>query len=386
MPDEAREQKALADRILGSKLFRAAPGQRNLLNFLLANRDFALSAAVIEEKHFKRPIHGDKHNQAHARERLDDLKHRLKKYTESAPGEPWICALPDATGVGYRLEFRKASTTQTHAEKLWHPHLVLAKEILVICSSHVFFYDRDARYVRVPHINERSQRDDALNSLSIEHPELYKDTLERSFEFLPNGESLAFEGLQKWFHSHSGILISRCMSREILDTQFHKASPILLGGSSTNRFISGILDEARRQDLLRYDSTEVSGGIKLCGETPEHGFPKDFEVTDSILKPSSKNDVVFVIVTRLPHPSGLGPVTIISADQYAKAISQVASLLTDDESAGRLFEAMELPTGADLPDYFQMLFGVTKSPGSFEGEGRPVLLDWSPLAANSGKR
>jgi hypothetical protein len=77
---------------------------------------------------------------------------------------------------------------------------------------------------------------------------------------------------------------------------------------------------------------------------------------------------VFVVVTRLPNPSGEGTVTIIYSD-YTRALGQVARTLTDDQ---RLSET-GWPSGKPAPASFQALFVVHLKHGKAT---KPGLLAW----------
>jgi hypothetical protein len=86
---------------------------------------------------------------------------------------------------------------------------------------------------------------------------------------------------------------------------------------------------------------------------------------------------VFGIVSRMRNPSGQGAITIISADYCSTVISQITTALTNDESARRLLRQMGRPLDATLPESFEMLFAVKRSPGNMEeAEGHAELLTW----------
>jgi len=127
------EQENLIQRISASAPFLVAPKQIELLKFLFRNKDKGLMAKEIEELHYRYPPTSSQHNPAHTRERIADLKERLRKYEKLAPNERLKCEPVSTRGDGFKLEFRSINRTAT--ELFWLPHLELPEHILVVGNT-----------------------------------------------------------------------------------------------------------------------------------------------------------------------------------------------------------------------------------------------------------
>ena len=381
MPDDAREQKALIDGIVASKPFVGAPGQCALLMFLFENRNTPLMAKEIEEKHYRFPVKSHKHNPGHARERIDDLKKRLEAYASQAPGERWACRLPDAKrGEGYQLEVKKVQRKRTPSELFWSPHADRTEDVVMVCGHHLFFYDPSLNSaLRYYDFNMSAGREETLAALKEKHPEGYKPGLEPlQSAYLSTGEVQAQARLQKWFFGRSGALIENFVSRDMPDREIYRKSPILLGRPGTNKFIQRIMDSPKAAHL-GYRIHSSLGAVKITQATDdEKRSLSRFPMKAGIVGPVPKWESIFGIFTRLRNPSGYGYVTIISADYYARVITQIVEALTSDRLASDLLAQMNWPAESDLPESFEMLFSIALSPAELEGEGHPELLCWRP--------
>jgi hypothetical protein len=376
-PSDQEEHAALIERIIQFKAFVASPEQCKLLRFLYKKRSVRLQAKEIEEQHYKYPPNHPKHDQGHSRERIADLKARLCEYVEQAQGDIWRCNLPDAKRrEGYQLEFKPVE--RTASQLFWKAHAEMPKDVIVVCASHLFFFDSASTAVlRYYDFNVDKSRTEMLEALRASHPEVDAMHLEpRHNPYLSTGEVHAYESLLAWFHGQSGVLIPRLSSRDVSDKQIHRSSPILLGRPQTNKFIGRIMDSPQAAHL-RY-RRQLKGSVRISEiEDSEKLALSRFPVTaDGIVGPVPNFGTAFVIVSRLHNPSGYGFVTIIAGDHNAMVIARIAETMTNDKLAQQLLDQMKWPVNVELPESFEMLFSVTLSPGNLEGEGFPKLLCW----------
>jgi hypothetical protein len=375
-----QEFAALIDRIIKSKPLKEAPQQCELLGFLYKHRSEWLGAKQIEELHYGFGQLDSRHNPAHTRERIADLKGRLNEYAEQNPAESWRCDLPDAKrGEGYRLEFNPVEHKRTASQLFWKPHLEMPEDVMVVCGSHLFFFDPDrSAILRYYDFNVDKGREETLEALKAAHPEGYAERLEPWRDpYLSTGDVSAYEALLGWFHQQSGILIQRFISREVSDRAIHRSCPILVGRPQTNTFIGAIMASPEAAHLS-YRMHALRGSVKIHDlRNDEREALSGFPVTeDGVIGPAPERGAVFGIVTRLRNPSGYGHVTIIAGDYYAMVIARIAEVTTTDKLAEDLLRQMKWPSNQDLPDSFEMLFSVALSPGNLKGEGHPKLLCW----------
>jgi hypothetical protein len=378
---EHDQYQLLIERIIRSEPFKAAPDQGKLLRFLYKHRERPLQAKQIEEEHYKFPRDHSKHDPGHSRERVADLKKRLRIFADLSPKEKWRCDLPDAErGEGYRLEFNPVE--RTASQLFWKAHADMAEDVIVVCASHLFFFDPEgSAIVRHYDFNVDDQnREETLKGLKALHPEVDVTHLEPWHSpYISTGEAVTHEMLLHWFHKESGVLIRRSLSRDLTDKLVQSSSPILLGRPQTNKFIGRIMDSPQAAHLA-YRRHSARGTVKISGiKNEERHALEDYPVTeDGIVGPVPNWRAAFGIVTRLRNPSGYGFVTIIAGDYYAMVIARIAESMTNDKLARNLLAEMNWPADEDLPDSFEMLFSVTLSPGNLEGEGFPKLLCWRP--------
>jgi hypothetical protein len=374
------DEKKLIKRMLASQAFAASEGLRNLLDFLYENKHRKLNAADIEDEHFGRPVGSLNHDPGRSRVRISDLKIHLEKYRKEAPEDELICTMPNSSrSEGYQLHFETPEKALTATQRFWHPHLGMAEDVLVICGSHLFFFQPNGNIIlRYYDFNVDEGNAETLKALKAAHPEGYAPTLEPWHNpYLSTGDVQAYESLMRWFHQESGVLIPRFTAREVFDRQIHNSSPILIGRPATNKFIAKILDSPKAAHLAyRIDSSR--GAVTVANvRASEKASLSRYPMTKlGVVGPVPKREAVFGIVTRMRNPSGYGHVTIIVSDYYAMVNAKIAEALTNEKQTKVLLDRMELPPDSDFPESFEMLFSITLSPGNLEGEGHPELLCW----------
>lgn len=356
---------------------KTADKQRKLLDFLFANLERLLSASDIETEYFGfGPMHHN-HDEGRSRGLVLALNGNLRKYEKENAAEKWICEIPNAKEEGgYHLVFtERPPPLLSPTELFWKPHLETAEDILVVCNSYLFFFDRAIeRVFRFSDVNWDARKAPA-DVLKEKHLDAFEEGLKPDDPYLSAGEVNAHERLQRWFYEKRNVLIRRKASLDVLERDIHQMSPILLGRPGANRFIATLSDAMKAR--YRFDD-DVFGAVRISGplNRREEKALARFPIKEGLLGPVPQWQTVFGVVCRFPNPSGFGAVTIISADYYARVISQIASVLTDDRRAGSLLAKMEWPREKPLPESFDMLFSVGIAPGELKGEGHPELLCW----------
>src|SRR5215471_13568089 len=117
----ADEEKALIAKIIASNDFGQTDGQDELLWFLYEHRHKPLRAKEIEIAHYKRAANARDHNPGHSRERIFDLRRRLKDVQDRwAINE--VKVEIEQRGAGYQLAFRKGEQSQSATEAFWRPY------------------------------------------------------------------------------------------------------------------------------------------------------------------------------------------------------------------------------------------------------------------------
>jgi len=372
------EERALIEKIIVSRDFGKTDGQDELLRWLYENRAKRFQAKGIEEQFYKNPIDGPNNKPGHSRERIMNLRERLETVQGAKSWRNEIKVEIEQRGEGYQLVFKQESEKQLATELFWGPYLEAPQDIRIITNTHLFFYEPELNYAfRYGDLDyderKRGHRKTPLEMLEDEHQEAVIENLQPIYRYLSEYEVLAFEKLQQWFFGRSGVLLERRVSQEFADEDIHDVSPVLLGRPGANRFI-GQLYVSSDTKHLAYRFEPPMGTVRIKGTQTERE-------KKALLRFDPKHDTVFGIVARLPNPGGGGSITMISAEYYSRAVMQMVSALTDDRRLERLFNQMEWPLDAEVPESFEMLFAVRVSPGNIEGAGHAELLCWRANAA-----
>jgi hypothetical protein len=371
------EEAKLIDRIKASGFIKTKRG-RNLLQFLFDHRAESLSAKEIEVDHFNRPIGHPGHNETNSRVACGALRRELDDYAKSHPGESLKCELPNAKlHGGFQLHFAGIDSSKTETELFWKPHLGGRVKTLVIGGDLLFFFELDAdRVFRYYNVNLSLKEADPVASYKQSHPgdkDLRLEALEHSY--LSTGEVRAFELLQQWFYDREGILLHRSTCRDISDAQIIKSAPILLGRPATNRFMKTFMSSPEGSSLGFHVDGPV-GTIRISKITSKErvalaNFPLSKE---GVLGPSSGWKTIFGVVTRMPNPGGYGHLTIISADSQANVYSAIIEALTDNVLLKQIMAQAGWSLDSGIPDSFELLLAVTRSPAGMNGESKARLL------------
>jgi len=384
MSTELNEQRALTKRIFADGKFAKGPGRTKLFDFMLKNLHESLPAKSIECDHFKVPMEIAETDPVRSRVALKDLRDALLRYKKENPSEKWVCELPlvkKGGCDGYQLRFRLAWHDISPATTFWAPHLRFSQNALVIGGSHLFLHDpKTNSAVRFYDFNVDLEQEATRYAFSVAHPEAYKEgLLAWHHSYLSSGEVHAYETLQRWFHDRCGVWLPRLTSRDTPEEKYQKSSAILFGRPETNKYVDKLLRSTEALHLgYRIHSTlgaiEIRN-IKAIERQALASFPLS---SKGILGPTPTWQRVFGLITRMPHPGGHGPMTIISADSHARVVSKIAETLTDDKLVKEILDQTGWDYEAGLPESFEMIFVVTLSPGGVEGEGKAKLLVCRP--------
>ena len=396
----ARDPEQLMERILQSPPFVKAKKARKLLAFLVKNRDRIVSGPEISKELWNLP--GNQHDGEHVRERVHDLRERLRRI-EEVTDSTFYFEIPDAAVCGgYRVAFPERKGRAASAG-FWRPH-TKADDVRVIYPEPVFYFDPiTAKYIRYYDTNPSEYRS-AVGELEARHGKdlcpLYGLPLSEHVAprcvFVGIGEVAALDMLAEWFLHRSFLKVRRQASSRT--TSVLEGCPILIGSERTNHFIEELLNSEEGQEfgyrlhadigfvtirnakekekaaLQKFSVREENDGQIVAGHAPTLSIKRDR----------------LAILYRMPTPGGRGTITMISSDT-SLAVQQVAKVLTDDEEAGNI---MQLTGWSELtmPRSFEMLFAVRVAPTSMEHEaGEATLLGWRECrnegieALNKGK-
>jgi hypothetical protein len=283
----------------------------------------------------------------------------------------------------FNLMFKEVTKSLSLVKSFWLPHLESIKRTLVIGGWRLFFFDpSENRVFRYYDFNVEEGDDELLrDKLREAHPDALPasstwDELRPQRDFyLAAGDIHAFEIIQKWFFEQNGVLLERKISRELDITKIQELSPILLGRPVSNKFIK-IYMKPSMPGKFGFRFGARLGGVAISDVQPEEleTLRVSYDVSDEgLLQPGTKWETAFGIVTRFPHPSGRGSVTIIAADFHSLVTSQIAKALTDEDSARLLLAGTDWATKG-FPKAFEMLVEVPISPAGMGGEGYPQIL------------
>jgi hypothetical protein len=378
METSANEWKELIERIKAPRFLRTKD-QRALLDFFFENMAKQLSAKDIEIQHFGYGTKDHRHDPGHSRGAILALNGNLKKYFDANPEEKWICEIPSASERGgYRLEFtEKKKTPKSPTELFWRPHLENAKDVLVVGNTLLFFYDASMNcLLRHRNINIGVSKKEAMEALETSYPQGYSESLEIKYPYESVGESNAYDVLARWFHEHTGILIERRRSRQVIDEDIQDLSPIILGRPPANRFMKTILSSKAASRLAYRFDEERQGAVRISPaltDTEEKALSR-LSVNGNLVEPSRNWETVFGILWRVSKPGGGGAVTIIGSEFNSLVEKRIIELLTDERRTADLFPKMNWSLDSDAPKSFEMLFVMEANPGDLEGGGPAEFL------------
>lgn len=382
---EKSAEERLIDDILRVGAFRNATLRRQLLMYLFEHADRCVSSEEIAKKVFGLT---DKYKgtDERVRERTADLRDALKEYALTTKGS-LVCSLPlGVSGKGYQLKI-EAQERDAPTVAFWSAHLGKDAPILVYTEP-IFFYDIvTGGYIRFLDVNPRSSdREQAIAALDSKHgAELrkqYGSSLEERLRptriYVGLGEVAALEMLSAWFTHRAFIHPEKEASDRIVTTT---GSPILLGGSRTNKLIESYLgcEEGRHFGYRMHATKYKFISIHQATEAEKKSLRR-FSVADEGEYTHAGNMATLsqvrdrlVIVHRMPVPGSRRMVTMISSEATL-GIKQVAAALTNDEQAVPVIKALADEQGT-LPESFELLFSVRIAPANMEHEaGMAELL------------
>jgi hypothetical protein len=377
MPDLSEDisvemQEALIKRMLASSAFKGSPGLGGLLWFLFEKREKLLSAKEIDFEYFKR--HDKTIDGAHVRERVSELKKRIEKYRIDTPDESIRCVLSDAGNIGgYQIRFERTETASA-CRRFWTAHLQSDKEVPVVCSPLLFYWD-DASGMMFRFMDTNIEglgKEAALEELRHRHRKHHKENLIPGHLYMDVGSVAAAELVREYFRiskRHVPLILDKHSNLEWL-----KSSPIIIGNVRNTPSVRKIFGSAAVENLAyRLDEKQYSGitiknprkneiealasiGVELDGEG---GF----------CAPFTKLTIGFV--TRLPNPRGAGVITLISADGTFTT-EQLAVALTDEVQLRAVFAGMGWPLDAPVPERFELMFKAELWPAGFDDQATDV--------------
>jgi len=367
------ERMAFLKRLMASKHFKAKKAKELLL--FLSEQTEPLRAAGIEELHYGRGRHDENFDEDHARQAVEELRKRLQRYEESFPTDSMKAECVNEKGYILRIQSRA-----TPSEVFWAPHLRVAQKVLVICADHLFLFDaKNSKVVRYYNFNEDGTPASIAERFRLEHPEDPGDWVPSYNFYLATGEVMAFETLQKWFFKRRSILLPRVTCRNALSERINRSSPIYLGRPATHEYMRELYNNPATANFRYRPGGVTAGAVQINGiRSDEREALQRFGVSkDGKLSASPSH--AFGILARLPNPSGLGGVTIITFHYYSRVVAKIVEMLTNDDEVSEILGRMNV--GDEVPAAFEMLFRVALSPGAVEGEGTPELLCWHPVDA-----
>lgn len=379
MPDlndgiTAEAQKALIERMRASSAFTGSPGSIGLLWFLFENHERPLAGKEIDSEYLQRPNHQVSGNTARAR--IMDLKKRVEKYQMDAPDEPIRCVLPDAGDTGgYQLRFERNEGVSA-CRRFWAAHLQSDKEVSVVCSRLLFYWDDAAGMMfRFMDTNiEGLGKEAALEELKHRHRKHHKESLIPGHVYIDVGSVAAAELVREYFRiskRHVPLIFDKFSNLEWL-----KSSPIIIGNVRNTPSVKKIFGSPAAESLAyRLDDKRYSGiTIKHPRENEIKALASagiELGADGSFCEPFTK--VTIGMVTRIPNPRGAGVVTFISADGTFTT-EQLAVALTDEAQLRAIFTKMGWRLDAPIPDKFELMFKAKLWPADFDDQATDVEL------------
>jgi hypothetical protein len=245
------------------------------------------------------------------------------------------------TGTPYRVELVENRPDLDPVEWFWYPHFNPRVENLIVSTEPLFFFDPERRcYIRFLDINDESRSPDT-EAIRLRIPEGHPARgLEPCFHYQSSGETQAQRILRKWFEEQNWNLSVEA-SREVSDANAWAHNLILLGNSTTNRFIRKLQDDL--DIVLHADSISVG---KSRGSTKKYYDQR----TSSR---SSATSSIYAVVTRRPSLGNQRWATLIASNN-GRAIERMAEYLTKPSELQALYNSLNVKP--PLPARFQLLF------------------------------
>jgi len=374
---EKTPEELLIDDILSTSAFKKASLRSKLLSYLSDHRERYVPSDEImtqvfglTEAHLK--------SEERVRERTKDLRDALEEF-DLVTDLPQVCTLPNATqGEGYKLRFDPRDPLSP-AKVFWRAHLGKYPPILVYTEP-MFFYDIvTGGYMRFLDVNPESIGETAITELDARHgAELrkqYGSSLEERLRptriYVGLGEVAALDILGVWFSQKAFIHVAKEASDRIAVL---RGSPILLGGSRTNKLIDSYLncEEGRHFGYRLHETKFKFVSIANATEAEKSSLAK-FSITQEGEYTHAGNMATLsqvrdrlVIVHRMLVPGSKRTVTMISSEATL-GIRQVACALTEKDQVAPIVKALANGDGS-LPNSFELLFSVRIAPGNMEHE------------------
>jgi hypothetical protein len=326
------------------------------------------------------------------RKEIESLREKLKDYFNTHT-EPLTCYITTFHNDGYQLQFNRL-LPRSASEVFWEAHLERVEDVLVVCGDHLFFFDRAEKKIFRFYgfnVDKSTTAQTIVESLKERYPSSYNPGIVPSHRFyFAMGEVEAYECLLRWFHEHSGgRLIRKCTtSREIVS--LNDFSPILFGRPVTNEFLANYMKSTAATGHLAYRIDDDFNVVRIKPSPDSETNEKEKEelarfgftpgvltpvLTSGVLKPPDLG-LSFGILSRIPHPSGHGVMTMVSFHYYSKVTARVMDALTNDKSVEAIFKKMRWSLEKELPKSFEMLFAVKINPADLDGEGKADFLCW----------
>jgi hypothetical protein len=379
----ADEAEALIGRMKASKAFSKVKKLRDLLDFLYGERATLRSAEDIEVLHYHFPKHSARHDPGHSRERIARLQKCFQAFRTERPAELVKCELPNAVEAGgYQLKFTRVTVKASATSMFWSPHLDSEKEISVICDPLLFFYEHaGGKLFRFVDTNiEGVSREEALSQLQKSHERDYSEKLVAGHFYVDIGAVTAAELIRDCFWRLGKVRVPLILEKQILNRQWLRDSPILLGTPRTNAAMWRIQKPTGAAGLgfrlhkekfawlvITEPKTDEIAALKRVGAEVD-------EITGIVTTP--RPELTLGIVTRIENPSGSGAITFISSDSTFNT-AQMAVALTNETQLRRVFAKVGWALDKTVPRTFEMMFFVRLWPGNLDDEGAEAeLIAW----------
>jgi hypothetical protein len=357
----ADAEESVARKILETPDFRNASLRRKLFIFLFQRRSGYVSTEMLEKWNFESPKQSFSPEQR-IRERIADLRRALVEYAAQSDSR-LVCSLPDAVqGKGYRLEFAE-NDPEAPTLIFWKPHTEEG-DVYIVYVEQLFYQDWSRRYLfRHVELNAESE-EQALLDLRTKYLEEWSEELNASYPYVAYGEIQTRDALAKWFHERAYLTLNNAVTRRMDDARVWASSLILMGESTSNKYVRDVLKACIPLDI-RLEILEEDGRTVGQARVQNAGQEELLRVSD--LEPVSlprgyglrfnpKVGTILSLLTRVKNRQSGKTVTIFNSE-FADSLEQIAFLLTDDRRVQRLIDQVGWKDG--LPGQFQILFRFT---------------------------
>jgi len=376
-PDEldiTAMRRALIERMASSPAFAGSPASVSLLWFLFKNGEKNLSGKEIDSEFLKRPhLHVDGNT---TRQQVLELRKRIRKYHIDAPQERLLCILPDAGHTaGYQLRFEQLDRVSA-CRNFWSVHLQFNKEVPVVCSRLLFYWDDTAGMMfRFMDTNiEGTGKQEALDVLKHRHRKHYKEDLIPGHLYVDAGSVAAAEIVREYFrmsNRHLPLVLDKFSNPDWL-----KSSPIVIGNVRNTPSMKRVLSSPAAERLAyRLDEEKFCGiTIKNPKKSETDAFAAmniEVDADGSFCEPFT--NITIGIVTRIPNPGGSGAMTFISADGTFMT-EQLATALTNESQLRVVFAKMGWSIEAPIPERFELMFKARLWPANFDDQATEAEL------------